>query len=51
MRLALVIEKYDPQGGGAERSTRQIAMELVSRGHDVTVISRAGRAREAGNSP
>ncbi|MBL4702311.1 MAG: glycosyltransferase [Phycisphaeraceae bacterium] len=38
MKLALVIEKYDPQGGGAERSTRQIAMELVSRGHDVMVI-------------
>lgn len=38
MKLALVIEKYDPQGGGAERSTRQIALELVSRGHDVTVV-------------
>lgn len=38
MKLALVIEKYDPSGGGAERSTRQIALELVARGHDVTVL-------------
>lgn len=38
MKLALVIEKYDPSGGGAERSTRQIAQELVTRGHQVTVI-------------
>lgn len=38
MKLALVLEKYDPQGGGAERSTRQIALELASRGHAVTVI-------------
>ena len=38
MKLALVIEKYDPSGGGAERSTRQIASELVGRGNDVTVF-------------
>ncbi len=38
MKLALVIEKYDPSGGGAERSTRQIASELVERGNDVTVF-------------
>tara|TARA_Y100000589_G_scaffold259557_1_gene249140 strand:- start:4571 stop:5734 length:1164 start_codon:yes stop_codon:yes gene_type:complete len=38
MKLALVIEKYDPSGGGAERSTRQIAQELASRGNQVTVL-------------
>ncbi len=38
MKLALAIEQYDPQGGGAERSTAQIAHELISRGHQVTII-------------
>ncbi len=39
LHLALVIERYDPHGGGAERSTAQIADELVSRGHRVTVLA------------
>ena len=39
MKLALVIERFDPAGGGAERSTAQIAGELRSRGHDVTIIT------------
>ncbi|MFW6060723.1 MAG: glycosyltransferase family 4 protein [Phycisphaeraceae bacterium] len=39
MRIALVIERYDPAGGGAERSTAQIAEELARRGHHVTVIA------------
>ncbi len=38
MKLALVIEKFDPHGGGAERSTAQIADELVQRGHQVTIL-------------
>lgn len=42
MHIALVIEQYDPAGGGAERSTAQIAAELTRRGHRVTVL--AGRA-------
>ncbi|MDX1683376.1 MAG: glycosyltransferase family 4 protein, partial [Phycisphaeraceae bacterium] len=42
MKLALVIERLDPGGGGAERSTCQIATELARRDHDVTVL--AGRA-------
>lgn len=49
MKLALVIEKYDPAGGGAERSTRQIAMELIARGHDVTVICAQCPLKEDGH--
>ena len=44
LRLAVVIERYDPPAGGNERSTDQIVRELLSRGHSVTVI--AGSARE-----
>ncbi len=43
MKIAIVIERYDPNAGGAERSTAQIAGELMSRGHEVTVL--------AGSSP
>ena len=39
MKLAMVIERFDPAAGGAERSTFQIAGELLSRGHDVTIIT------------
>ena len=39
MKLAMVIERFDPSAGGAERSTFQIAGELSSRGHDVTIIT------------
>ena len=39
MKLAMVIERFDPAAGGAERSTFQIAGELSSRGHDVTIIT------------
>jgi UDP-glucose:(heptosyl)LPS alpha-1,3-glucosyltransferase len=38
MRIALVIERMDPSGGGRETSTAQIAEELVVRGHEVTII-------------
>jgi UDP-glucose:(heptosyl)LPS alpha-1,3-glucosyltransferase len=41
MKIALVIEKFDPNGGGAERSTAQIANELRKAGHDVTIIAGA----------
>lgn len=41
MKIALVIEKFDPHGGGAERSTAQIAHELRQAGHDVTIIAGA----------
>ena len=39
MRLAVVIERFDPEAGGAERSTAQIVAELHARGHEVTVIT------------
>lgn len=38
MSLAVVIERYDPSGGGAERSTAQIVRELSARGHRVTLL-------------
>lgn len=42
MRVALVIERFQPSGrggGGNERSTLQIAQELCDREHDVTLIT------------
>lgn len=39
MKLALVIERFDAEGGGAERSTAQIAQLLLDRGHQVTVLA------------
>ena len=42
LRLALVIERFDPNGGGAERSSFQTAQELLSRGHDVTILAGGG---------
>ena len=41
MKIALIIEHFLPQGGGAERSTAQIAHELMERGHTVTIYSAA----------
>lgn len=46
MSVALVIERFDPAGGGAERSTSQIAHELIARGHHVVVL--AGVAPDRG---
>ncbi len=39
LRLAVVIERFDPDAGGAEKSTAQIIDELVKRGHEVTLIA------------
>lgn len=39
MKIALLIERFDPQGGGAERSAAQIAHELSKAGHDVTILA------------
>lgn len=39
MNLALVISRADPQRGGAERYTADIAAALVQRGHRVDLIS------------
>ncbi|MFA9477154.1 glycosyltransferase family 4 protein [Phycisphaerales bacterium AB-hyl4] len=39
MRIALVIETFNPTSGGAERSTATIANHLIQRGHEVTVLT------------
>lgn len=39
MRLAVVIESFNPAAGGNERSTQQIMQELVKRGHAVTLVT------------
>jgi UDP-glucose:(heptosyl)LPS alpha-1,3-glucosyltransferase len=44
MRIALVIEKFDPAAGGNERSTEQIARRLIARGHEVTILASRGAA-------
>jgi len=38
MKIALVIEHFDPSRGGRERSTAQVATALAARGEDVTVF-------------
>ncbi|XAL99401.1 glycosyltransferase family 4 protein [Phycisphaeraceae bacterium D3-23] len=38
MRIAVVIESFDPRQGGNERSTREIVERLAQRGHAVTLI-------------
>ncbi len=44
MKIAIVIERYLPGGGGNERSTEQIARALAARGHDVTLLASRGPA-------
>jgi UDP-glucose:(heptosyl)LPS alpha-1,3-glucosyltransferase len=39
MKLALCLEWWNPEGGGAERSAHQIAAALVERGHEVAVLA------------
>jgi UDP-glucose:(heptosyl)LPS alpha-1,3-glucosyltransferase len=39
MKIAIVIEHFDPHAGGLERSTAQIAHELAGRGHAVTIVA------------
>ena len=46
MRIALVIERFDPRGGGVESVAWQVAHGLARAGDDVTVV-----AREAAASP
>ncbi len=47
LRIAVVTERYDPAGGGSERSTRQIVDGLTARGHAVTVVAGACRSEVA----
>jgi len=39
MHIAIVIESFDPEAGGNERSTAQIAAALGERGHEVTILT------------
>ncbi len=39
MNLAVIIERFDPSAGGAERSTAQIVQHLTARGHHITVLT------------
>lgn len=39
MKIAIVIERFEPWRGGAETSTQEIARLLVDRGHDVHIIT------------
>jgi len=42
MRIVIVIERMDPQRGGRETSTAQVALELARRGHEVTILCQTG---------
>ena len=44
MRLALVLDRLDPDRGGLEHWAWQWATWLLDRGHEVTVIASEGRA-------
>ena len=48
MKIAMIIERMDPSGGGRETSTAQVAAALAGRGHDVTVICQRGSWRGEG---
>ncbi|MAE61443.1 MAG: hypothetical protein CMJ49_08825 [Planctomycetaceae bacterium] len=39
MNIGIVIESYFPEAGGNERSTDQIARQLIARGHHVTILA------------
>lgn len=49
MKLAMVIECFDPSIGGAERSTAQMAQHFARRGHAVTIV--AGYAKPGLDDP
>lgn len=46
MHIAVLIERYQPTGGGAERSTAQIVDRLLDRGHRVTVLAGSSDAAD-----
>ena len=39
MKIALVGERFDLHGGGAERNLAELAMGLARRGHDVSILA------------
>ncbi len=39
MNIAIIIERFDPTAGGAERSTAEVAAEIAHRGHQVTILT------------
>ncbi|MBN1436921.1 MAG: glycosyltransferase family 4 protein [Sedimentisphaerales bacterium] len=47
MKIALITENITPSRGGAERSVNEMALALIQKGHDVTLI--AGRETEDPN--
>ncbi len=48
MRISMVLERFDPHGGGAERATAGLSAALAGRGHEVTVF--AGGAPTGGEA-
>ena len=43
LKILHAVEMYDPITGGAQEVVRQISTRLVRRGHDVTVVTSAGK--------
>jgi len=43
MHIAIIIERFDPDAGGNERSAAQMAEQLVARGHAVTILTGSAR--------
>lgn len=48
MKVALILEKFDPHKGGLEHWTWQFAHGLVRRGHEVHVVAFEGLGQESG---
>ena len=45
MRIGLIVDEFNREGGGAERWTAQFADHLLEAGHEVHVITFQGPAR------
>ena len=50
LRIALICDRYDPDGGGAERNVAEVAAALAQRDHAVTILPGASRGAH-GNEP